>query len=175
MFMLGICSVCNHWRGGACEAFEWKCFDSSLQTCHNVPKPAWKWPNAAVNTIPTHALTAWITKPSTIMVLAAAFDLFWSWFWQVISVGGLACGGHNSYCIHTHLKVLVSSNAFMASYSFICGYCGTFFHDVESLYRINSSLPGQNGRHFGRQHFQMHFLKWKCMNFAEDFTKICPN
>ena len=23
---------------------------------------------------------------------------------------------------------------------------------------MNSSPPGQNGRHFGRQHFQMHFL-----------------
>ena len=23
---------------------------------------------------------------------------------------------------------------------------------------FNSSLPGQNGRHFGRRHFQMHFF-----------------
>ena len=26
------------------------------------------------------------------------------------------------------------------------------------MYPINSSPPGQNGRRFGRRHFQMHFL-----------------
>ena len=26
---------------------------------------------------------------------------------------------------------------------------------------VNSSPPGQNGRHFGRGQFQMHFLEWK--------------
>ena len=26
---------------------------------------------------------------------------------------------------------------------------------------------------FGRQHFQMHFLEWKLLNFEQDFTKIC--
>ena len=26
---------------------------------------------------------------------------------------------------------------------------------------INSSPPGQDGRHFGRQHFQTHFREWK--------------
>ena len=27
--------------------------------------------------------------------------------------------------------------------------------------QINSATPGQNSHHFGRQHFQMHFLGWK--------------
>ena len=27
---------------------------------------------------------------------------------------------------------------------------------------LNSSPLGQNCRHFGRRHFQMHFLGWKC-------------
>ena len=26
---------------------------------------------------------------------------------------------------------------------------------------------------FHRQHFQMYFLEWKCMNFAYDFTEVC--
>ena len=26
---------------------------------------------------------------------------------------------------------------------------------------INSSPPGRNGRHFGRQQFQVHFHEWK--------------
>ena len=28
---------------------------------------------------------------------------------------------------------------------------------------------------FCRQHFQMHFLKWKYMNSDQDFTEICSN
>ena len=30
-----------------------------------------------------------------------------------------------------------------------------------AMWCVNSSPPGQNGRHFSRQHFQMHFLEWK--------------
>ena len=30
--------------------------------------------------------------------------------------------------------------------------------------------PGQNGRHFGRRHFQMHFLEWKWYNSDSNFT-----
>ena len=26
---------------------------------------------------------------------------------------------------------------------------------------------------FSRQHFQMHFLEWKCVNFDKDFTEVC--
>ena len=29
---------------------------------------------------------------------------------------------------------------------------------ADDVLAINSSPPGQNGRHFGRQHFQMHYL-----------------
>ena len=36
---------------------------------------------------------------------------------------------------------------------------------------INSSSPGQNGRQFGRRHFQMLFLEWKYMNF-EQFSSL---
>ena len=25
------------------------------------------------------------------------------------------------------------------------------------------------------RHFQMHFLEWKCMNFADDITEVCSN
>ena len=28
---------------------------------------------------------------------------------------------------------------------------------------------------FHRRHFQMHFLEWKCMNFAKDFTEFCSS
>ena len=40
---------------------------------------------------------------------------------------------------------------------------GTYLwkHHTHSL---NSSPPGQDGRHFGRRHFQMHFLEWKNTN-----------
>ena len=31
----------------------------------------------------------------------------------------------------------------------------------EGNYPIKSSPPGQNGRHYGRRHFHMHFLEWK--------------
>ena len=31
----------------------------------------------------------------------------------------------------------------------------------EDLVAITSSPPGQNGRHFGRRQFQMHFCEWK--------------
>ena len=38
---------------------------------------------------------------------------------------------------------------------------------------INSSLPGQNGRQFGRRHSQMHFPEWNVMYFGSNFTKLC--
>ena len=38
---------------------------------------------------------------------------------------------------------------------------------------INSSPPAQNGRHFGRRQFQMHFLEWKWRNSDSIFTDIC--
>ena len=37
---------------------------------------------------------------------------------------------------------------------------------------VNSCLPGQNGRNFGTQHFQMHFLEWKWYNSDSDFTEF---
>ena len=38
---------------------------------------------------------------------------------------------------------------------------------------INSSPPGQNGRQFDRQHFQMHFHEWKVLYFDWNFTEVC--
>ena len=35
----------------------------------------------------------------------------------------------------------------------------------QGLVVINSSPPGQNGRHFGRRHIQMHFREWKVLHF----------
>ena len=38
---------------------------------------------------------------------------------------------------------------------------------------LNSSPPGQNGHHFSRRHFQMHYLEWKWYNSDSNFTEIC--
>ena len=38
-----------------------------------------------------------------------------------------------------------------------------------ALLTSNSSPPEQNGRHFGRRHFQMHFLEKKMMEFRFKF------
>ena len=38
---------------------------------------------------------------------------------------------------------------------------------------VNTLRPRQNGRHFHRQYFQMHFPEWKCLNFDWNFTEIC--
>ena len=32
---------------------------------------------------------------------------------------------------------------------------------------LNTLRPRQDGRHFGRRHFQMQFCLWKCRNFTE--------
>ena len=39
--------------------------------------------------------------------------------------------------------------------------------------KVNSSLPGQNGRHIGRREFHMHFLEWKWQNSDSNFIEIC--
>ena len=31
----------------------------------------------------------------------------------------------------------------------------------------------QDGHHFGRRHFQLHFLQWKRLNFKWNFIEIC--
>ena len=38
---------------------------------------------------------------------------------------------------------------------------------------INSSPPGQDGCHFGRQQFQMHFHEWTVLYFNSNFTEVC--
>ena len=47
---------------------------------------------------------------------------------------------------------------------------GSWLHASRGL---NSSPPAQNGRHFSRRHFQMHFLEWKWKNSDWTFTEIC--
>ena len=38
-----------------------------------------------------------------------------------------------------------------------------YHHNIDDLVEdgCNSSPPGQNGRHSGRRHLQIHFLEWK--------------
>ena len=43
----------------------------------------------------------------------------------------------------------------------------------QEIQTFNSSPPGQNGRQFGRQHFQMHFHQWKVLYFNLNFTGVC--
>ena len=38
------------------------------------------------------------------------------------------------------------------------------FHDLT----LNTSRPRQDGCHYGKQHFQMQFRKWKCFNFDKN-------
>ena len=38
---------------------------------------------------------------------------------------------------------------------------------------VNSSPPGENGHHFGKQHFHMNFLEWKWQNYDSNFSEIC--
>ena len=33
--------------------------------------------------------------------------------------------------------------------------------------------PSFSSWHFSKQHFQIHFLEWKCMNSAQDITEVC--
>ena len=46
-------------------------------------------------------------------------------------------------------------------------------HMVMLLNTLKSSPPGQNGHHFGRWHFQLHFLEWKWYNYDYNFTEKC--
>ena len=39
-------------------------------------------------------------------------------------------------------------------------------------YRIHIEVETR-WHHFGRRHFQKHFLVRKCMNFTQDFTEVC--
>ena len=44
---------------------------------------------------------------------------------------------------------------------------------LQCIGSFNSSPPGQNGRHIGRRHFQMHSLEWKWWNSNSNFTEAC--
>ena len=42
-----------------------------------------------------------------------------------------------------------------------------------SCHIVDKLRPGQDGRHFGRQHFQRQICQWKCFHFDNDFTELC--
>ena len=51
-------------------------------------------------------------------------------------------------------------------------------HGVVSLQidtHFNTLRPRQNGSHFRRHHFQMHFLLWKLVYFCSNFPEICQH
>ena len=51
-------------------------------------------------------------------------------------------------------------------------FSGCNFWSMPSRSNFNSSLPGQNGRHSGRRHFQINFLEWKWSNSYSNFTEM---
>ena len=51
--------------------------------------------------------------------------------------------------------------------------CWLFLIWMDPVSEINSSPPGQNGRHSGRRHFQMHFPEWIWYNSHSYFSEIC--
>ena len=53
-----------------------------------------------------------------------------------------------------------------------CWRRSTTPYGVIKLQLIDSSPPGQNGRHFDRRQFQMHFLEWKWCNYDSNFIEI---
>ena len=54
-------------------------------------------------------------------------------------------------------------------------YMYSLFMDscVTSHRWVNTLRPRQNGRHFCRRHFHVHFLEWKLSNFKWNFIEIC--
>ena len=41
------------------------------------------------------------------------------------------------------------------------------------FHQLNTLRPGEDGRHFGRRHFQMQICQWKYFNFDKNFTEVC--
>ena len=67
-----------------------------------------------------------------------------------------------------HLRAIHICTRFVLWTWSICEMVPCLWIDIEIIKRrdagnafVSPSLPGQNGCHFGRQHFQMHFLQWK--------------
>ena len=93
------------------------------------------------------------------------------------SYNGCKCSRYHRYDIrnrHTHDMEcrrrnrscrLVFMSICSAWYIQTCTFTGSLLRtkDYTHLYLnwVNSSLTGQNGRHFGRRQFQIHFLEWK--------------
>ena len=58
--------------------------------------------------------------------------------------------------------------------SLVTVICLLVFPSMQVVVRkLYSSPPGQNGCHFGKWHFQMHFLEWKWENSNSNFTETC--
>ena len=47
------------------------------------------------------------------------------------------------------------------------------YYNKQECCNLNTLRPGQDGHHFGRWHFQVHFLERKVLNFKSNFTAIC--
>ena len=60
-------------------------------------------------------------------------------------------------CLHSILIPSTFSFVFVYIMSIYIYIMVNKLHSV--ITHINSSPPGQNGRHFGRRHFQIHFLE----------------
>ena len=69
-----------------------------------------------------------------------------------------------------YIKKVTYARYLFCSCQLQIGNCGInhdnlgFTHDIEA---------GANSTPLSRRHFQTHFLKWKYMNFASDFTENC--
>ena len=50
-----------------------------------------------------------------------------------------------------------------------CDYILVLFHSF-----INTLRPRQDGRHFGRRHFQIQISQWKCYNIDKNSLNFVP-
>ena len=69
-------------------------------------------------------------------------------------------GHHTTYSIY--LQVLQQKVGLSKTYSMLACMACTISHWGQDKW-----TP------FGRQHFQMHFLEWKCLNSDYNFTEVC--
>ena len=98
----------------------------------------------------------------------------WSSIWHITNSGlSVTQQGQIPVMMDVWQFYLTCSVCSMAFCGFVINlhliYCNW---PVSSGWCINSSLPGQNGRHFGRRQFQMHFLEWTWYNSDSNFTEI---
>ena len=97
---------------------------------------------------PGNVLTATTTKQGT-TVPYSCMNIHISW------------GMLNVSCVfNTQETFSIDHEIYIQYYYALFGH----YHHVET----DKKLPP-----FCKRHFQMHFLEWKCMNFALDFIEVC--